>query len=58
MYVMIPSSVAWFVLGFISGIICFILLGIYLSRKQKKNNEKLVDKYLKTLSNKNNKDDK
>lgn len=56
MYVMIPSSVAWFVLGFISCIFLFIILGVYLSRKQKKKQEELLDKYVdnfvKTINDK------
>lgn len=46
MYVMIPSSVAWFILGFISCISLFIILGVYLSRKQKKKQEELLNKYV------------
>lgn len=46
MYVMIPSSVAWFILGFVSCIILLIIYGIYVSKKQKKKQEELLDKYL------------
>lgn len=46
MYVMIPSSVAWFILGFVSCIILIIILGVYLLRKQKKKQEELLNKYV------------
>lgn len=46
MYVMIPSSVAWFVLGFISCIVLFIIFCVYLSRKNKKKQEELLNKYV------------
>jgi uncharacterized protein YneF (UPF0154 family) len=49
---MIPSSVAWFVLGFISCIILFIILGVYLSRKQEELLNKYVDNFVKNINDK------
>lgn len=57
MYVMIPSTIFFFILGVITGfVLLFIILAI-LSKKQEKKNKKNVEDFLKTF-NVTRKDDK
>ena len=57
MYIMIPSTIFFFILGVITGfVLLFIILAI-LSKKQEKKNKENVEEFLKTFSI-NRKDDK
>lgn len=57
MYIMIPSTIFFFILGVITGfVLLFIILAI-LSKKQEKKNKKNVEDFLKNF-NITGKDDK
>ena len=57
MYIMIPSTVFFYILGVITGfVLLFIILAI-LSKKQEKKNKQTIEDFLKTF-NVTGKDDK
>lgn len=57
MYVMIPSTVFFFILGVITGTVGLLIFSIILSKRQVKKNKENVEEFLKTFSI-NRKDDK
>ena len=57
MYVMIPSTIFFFILGVILGAVGLLIFSIILSKKQVKKNKENVEEFLKTFSI-NRKDDK
>lgn len=57
MYVMIPSTVFFFILGVITGAVGLLIFSIILSKRQVKKNKENVEEFLKTFSI-NRKDDK
>lgn len=58
MYIMIPSNLAYFVLGIVATIAVEIVLGIILSSKKKRESEKLTQSLLETLKQAKDKEDK
>lgn len=57
MYVMIPSTIFFFILGVILGAVGLLIFSIILSKRQVKKNKENVEEFLKTFSI-NRKDDK
>lgn len=57
MYVMIPSTIFFFILGVITGFVLLFIILVILSKKQEKKNKQNVEDFLKTFSI-NRKDDK
>ena len=57
MYVMIPSTIFFFILGVITGAVGLLIFSIILSKRQVKKNKENVEEFLKTFSI-NRKDDK
>lgn len=57
MYVMIPSTIFFFILGVILGAVGLLIFSIILSKKQVKKNKKNVEDFLKNF-NITGKDDK
>lgn len=57
MYVMIPSTVFFFILGVITGAVGLLIFSIILTKKQEKKNKKNVEDFLKNF-NITGKDDK
>lgn len=47
--IMIPISVAYFILGYILGIATIIVLSIWLTHKQEKRKKEFADKLFKSL---------
>ena len=58
MYVMIPSNLAYFVLGIVATIAVEIVLGIILSNKKKREAEKVTQSLLEALKQSRNDEDK
>lgn len=58
MYVMIPSNLAYFVLGIVATIAVEIVLGIILSNKKKREAEKVTKDLLEALKQSRNDEDK
>ena len=58
MYVMIPSNLAYFVLGIVATIAVEIVLGIILSNKKKREAEKVTKDLLEALGQARNDEDK
>lgn len=58
MYVMIPSNLAYFVLGIVATIAVEIVLGIILSNKKKREAEKVTKDLLEALRQARNDEDK
>lgn len=58
MYIMIPSNLAYFVLGIVATIAVEIVLGIILSNKKKREAEKLTQSLLEKLKQSRNDDEK
>ena len=50
--IMIPKSVVYFILGFISAYVVLIIVGIIISKKQAKQKQMIFDKFLESLNNK------
>ncbi len=50
--ILIPKSVVFFILGFISAFIVMIVIAVVGVRQQRRNEEKLLDKFLESLNNK------
>ena len=57
-YVMIPSNIAYFVLGIVFTIIALIVIGVIASKKQEKKKQEITDKFIKELSKSVNEKDK
>lgn len=57
MYVMIPSTVFFYILGVITGFVLLFIILVILSKKQEKKNKKNVEDFLKNF-NITGKDDK
>lgn len=57
MYVMIPSSVFYFIAGIVSSFVFIIILGVILANKQKKKTQKDIDNLINYFANKINKKD-
>ena len=57
MYVMIPSTIFFFILGVITGFVLLFIILVSLSKKQEKKNKKNVEDFLKNF-NITGKDDK
>ena len=58
MYIMIPSNLAYFVLGIVATIAVEIVLGIILSNKKKREAEKVTKDLLEALRQARNDDEK
>ncbi len=58
MYIMIPSNLAYFVLGIVATIAVEIVIGIIISSKKKREAEKLTQSLLETLKQSRNDDEK
>lgn len=58
MYIMIPSNLAYFVLGIVATIAVEIVLGIILSNKKKREAEKVTKDLLEALRQARNDEDK
>lgn len=50
-YVMIPSNIAYFILGVISTIIILIFLAIIAVKQQEKEKKEIADMFVKELTN-------
>lgn len=57
MYIMIPSTIFFFILGVITGFVFLFIILLILSKKQEKKNKKNVEDFLKNF-NITGKDDK
>lgn len=57
MYVMIPSTVFFYILGVITGFVLLFIILVILGKKQEKKNKQNVEEFLKTF-NITGKDDK
>lgn len=57
-YVMIPSNIAYFVLGIVFTIIALIVIGVIASKKQEKKKQEITDKFIKEFSKSVNEKDK
>lgn len=57
MYIMIPSTVFFYILGVITGFVLLFIILLILSKKQEKKNKKNVEDFLKNF-NITGKDDK
>lgn len=57
MYIMIPSNLAYFVLGIVATIAVEIIIGIILSNKKKREAEKLTQSLLEALKQAKDKED-
>lgn len=57
MYIMIPSNLAYFVLGIVATIAVEIVIGIILSNKKKREAEKLTQSLLEALKQAKDKED-
>lgn len=57
-YVMIPSNIAYFVLGIVFIIIALIVIGVIASKKQEKKKQEITDKFIKEFSKSVNEKDK
>ena len=44
-YVMIPSNIAYFVLGIVFTIIALIVIGVIASKKQEKKKQEIINKF-------------
>lgn len=49
-YVMIPSNIAYFVLGIVFTIIALIVIGVIASKKQENKKQETTDKFIKEFS--------
>lgn len=58
MYIMIPSNLAYFILGIVATITVEIVIGIIISSKKKREAEKLTQSLLETLKQSRNDDEK
>ena len=58
MYIMIPSNLAYFVLGIVATIAVEIVIGIIISSKKKREAEKLTQSLLEALKQARNDDEK
>ena len=58
MYIMIPSNLAYFVLGIVATIAVEIVIGIILSNKKKREAEKVTKDLLEALRQARNDEDK
>lgn len=58
MYIMIPSNLAYFVLGIVATIAVEIVIGIIISSKKKREAEKLTQSLLEALKQAKDKEDK
>lgn len=58
MYVMIPSNLAYFVLGIVATIAVEVVIGIILSSKKKREAEKVTQSLLEALKQSRNDEDK
>lgn len=52
MYIMIPSTVFFYILGVITGFVLLFIVLLIISKKQQKKNEENVEKFLNTFANK------
>lgn len=50
--IMIPKSVVFFILGFVSAIVLLIILVIVSIKHENNKNQMVLDKFLESLSNK------
>lgn len=57
-YVMIPSNIAYFVLGIVFTIIALIVIGVIASKKQEKKKQETTDKFIKEFTKSVNEKDK
>ena len=57
MYIMIPSNLAYFVLGIVATIAVEIVIGIIISSKKKREAEKLTQSLLEALKQAKDKED-
>ena len=57
MYIMIPSNLAYFVLGIVATIAVEIVIGIIISSKKKREAEKLTQSLLEALKRAKDKED-
>ena len=57
-YVMIPSNIAYFVLGIVFTIIALIVIGVIASKKQEKKKQEIRDRLIKEFSKSVNEKDK
>lgn len=58
MYIMIPSNLAYFVLGIVATIAVEVVIGIIISSKKKREEEKVTKDLLEALRQTRNDDDK
>lgn len=58
MYIMIPSNLAYFILGIVATIAVEIVIGIIISSKKKREAEKLTQSLLEALKQSRNDDEK
>ena len=58
MYIMIPSNLAYFVLGIVATIAVEVVIGIILSSKKKREVEKVTQSLLEALKQSRNDEDK
>lgn len=57
-YVMIPSNIAYFILGIVFTIVALVVIGVIASKKQEKKKQEITDKFIKEFTKSVNEKDK